>query len=115
MDHRAVGQKLRALKSGCSTTAYLSEPSGSLRVLVFELVQFGLYAASRPRGHANAAGHDCPIDGGLGRKTEIIPESETDYFIEFLNREYHFVKDESGTIVALEFGADRSKRARKLD
>jgi len=51
---------------------------------------------------------------GWGTSLEILPESETDYFMRFLNREFHFIKDASGQVVALELGADRSKKAKKI-
>jgi hypothetical protein len=51
---------------------------------------------------------------GKSVKTEIMPESDLDYYMEFVNQEYHFVKDESGAVVGLEFGADRRGRVKKL-
>lgn len=51
---------------------------------------------------------------GSSGKIEIKPESETDYFIEFLNLEFHFVKDESGNVTHLEIGADRTRKAKKI-
>jgi len=51
---------------------------------------------------------------GWGTSFEILPESETDYFMRFLNREFHFRRDAAGQIVALELGADRGKKAKKI-
>ena len=51
---------------------------------------------------------------GWGISLEILPESETDYFMRFLNREFHFIKEAAGQVVALELGADRSKKAKKI-
>jgi len=51
---------------------------------------------------------------GWGQALEIKPESEWDYYIQFLNFEFHFVRDASGRVTALELGADRSVRAAKL-
>jgi len=45
---------------------------------------------------------------------EIRPQSETDYFIQFLNLDLHFVKDEAGAVTHLEMGADRALRAPKV-
>jgi hypothetical protein len=45
---------------------------------------------------------------------EIKPESETDYYTQFVEAEFHFVKDPSGTISSLEFGKSRSKRAERI-
>ncbi|MFH2034974.1 MAG: hypothetical protein ABIJ45_01115 [Candidatus Zixiibacteriota bacterium] len=54
----------------------------------------------------------CKVGQGIWR--EIIPESETDYFIRFPDAEIHFVKDSTGQVVALEFGKKRSVRAEKI-
>jgi hypothetical protein len=51
---------------------------------------------------------------GWGMKIEIVPESETDYFMEFLNREFHFVKDAAGGVTRLEIGADRALKAPRV-
>jgi hypothetical protein len=51
---------------------------------------------------------------GWGTSFEILPESETDYFMRFLNREFHFIKDAAGQVLALELGADRGKKAKKI-
>jgi hypothetical protein len=56
----------------------------------------------------------CGIAGRLGGKVEIKPESETDYFTEFTGQEFHFVKDESGRVIAVELGADRAHRANRI-
>ena len=45
---------------------------------------------------------------------EIKPSSETDYFIRFLNAEFHFVKDSTGTVTSLEFGRSRTKKALRI-
>lgn len=39
---------------------------------------------------------------GWGQKLEIKPESEIDYFMEFLNRDFRFVKDPAGEVVRLD-------------
>lgn len=51
---------------------------------------------------------------GWGTRVEIRPESETDYFMRFLNREFHFVKDSSGRVTGLEMGTDRIQKAIKI-
>jgi hypothetical protein len=51
---------------------------------------------------------------GWGTRVEILPESETDYFMRFLNREFHFIKDASGQIIWLELGMDRTQKAKKI-
>jgi len=51
---------------------------------------------------------------GWGTSVEIRPESETDYFMRFLNREFHFVKDAAGRVTGLEIGADRALKAKKV-
>jgi hypothetical protein len=50
-----------------------------------------------------------------GQRFEIIPESESDYFIEFLNQEFHFIKDASGRVIHLEIKADRTLKAEKIE
>jgi len=50
---------------------------------------------------------------GWGQKVEIKPQSETDYFIEFLEIDFHFVKNASGEVTHFEFG-DRALKARKI-
>jgi len=55
------------------------------------------------------------IEGtGWGTSLEIMPESETDYFMRFLNREFHFSKDLAGRVTGLELGVDRGKKAKKI-
>ena len=51
---------------------------------------------------------------GWGTRIEIRPESETDFFMRFLNREFHFVKDASGRVTGLELGPDRAQKAKKI-
>ena len=51
---------------------------------------------------------------GWGSRYEILPESETDYFMRFLNREFHFVRDGEGRVVALEVGRDRAQKALRV-
>lgn len=52
------------------------------------------------------------IEGtGWGQALEIKPESDWDYYIQFLNLEFHFARDASGGVIALEFGPERSVRA----
>lgn len=50
-----------------------------------------------------------------GQKVEIMPESENDYFIEFLNQEFHFVKDAAGKVIHLEIKADRTLTAKRIE
>jgi len=50
---------------------------------------------------------------GWGQALEIMPESELDYSIRFVNFEFHFVRDSSGRITALEIGPERSVRAER--
>ncbi len=51
---------------------------------------------------------------GWGTRVEIRPESETDYFMRFLHREFHFVKDAAGRVTGLETGTDRALKAKKI-
>ena len=51
---------------------------------------------------------------GWGARYEILPESETSYFMRFLNREFHFVKDATGRVNALEIGSDRAQKALRI-
>ena len=51
---------------------------------------------------------------GWGQAVEIMPESELDYSIRFLNYEFHFVRDSSGRVTALELGPERSIRAKRI-
>jgi hypothetical protein len=51
---------------------------------------------------------------GWGQALEVKPESELDYSIRFLNYEFHFVRDSSGRVTALQIGPERSIRAEKI-
>jgi len=51
---------------------------------------------------------------GWGQKFEIKPESENDYFIQFLNWDFHFIKDASGNVTHLEIKADQRLKAKKI-
>jgi hypothetical protein len=51
---------------------------------------------------------------GWGQALEVMPESELDYSIRFLNFEFHFVRDSSGRVTALELGPERSVRAARV-
>ena len=51
---------------------------------------------------------------GWGQKFEIKPESEDDYFIQFLNWEFHFIKDASGKVTHLEIKANQRLKAKKI-
>ncbi len=51
---------------------------------------------------------------GWGMRVEIRPESETDFFMRFLHRDFHFVKDSAGRVTGLETGADRAQKAKKI-
>ena len=52
---------------------------------------------------------------GWGQALEIMPESEWDYSIRFLNFEFHFVRDSAGRVTALEIGPERAIRAAKIN
>jgi hypothetical protein len=49
-----------------------------------------------------------------GQKFEIIPESDENYFIEFINLEFHFIKDISGKVTRLEIKGDRTMKTKKI-
>jgi len=51
---------------------------------------------------------------GWGQKFEIRPESENDYFIQFLNWDFHFIKGASGKVTHLEIKADQRLKAKKI-
>jgi hypothetical protein len=51
---------------------------------------------------------------GWGTRFEILPETETDYFMRFLNQEFHFIKDEKGQVILLELGDERTLKAKKI-
>jgi hypothetical protein len=51
---------------------------------------------------------------GWNQTIEIKPESPTDYFVKFLNWEFHFIKGESGEVVRLAVGADRAIQAERI-
>lgn len=51
---------------------------------------------------------------GWGRRMEIRPESEIDFFLRFQNQEFHFIKDTNGKVLRLEIGADRKVKAEKI-
>lgn len=50
-----------------------------------------------------------------GQRIEIMPESGSAYFIEFLNQEFHFVKDATGRVTHLEIRADRTLKAKRIE
>lgn len=50
-----------------------------------------------------------------GQKFEIMPESDENYFIEFLNLEFHFIKDTSGKVTHLVIKGDRTMKTEKID
>ncbi len=51
---------------------------------------------------------------GWGRRMEIRPESDIDFFMRFQNQEFHFIKDRNGKVLRLEIGADRKVKAEKI-
>jgi hypothetical protein len=51
---------------------------------------------------------------GWGQAVEIMPESELDYSIRFLNFEFHFIRDSSGRVRAIEIGPERAARAERI-
>jgi hypothetical protein len=59
-------------------------------------------------------GHLMIEQTGWFMRFEILPESEADYFMRFANREFHFVKDAGGRVVALELGPDRAQKALRV-
>jgi hypothetical protein len=69
-----------------------------------------IYTVTRQQNHLMLGRTDWS-----GQRLEIIPESENDYFIEFLNQEFHFVKDASGRVTHLEIKADRTLKAEKIE
>ncbi len=66
------------------------------------------YSVTRQRNHLLMEGT------GWGQALEIMPESELDFSIRFLNFEVHFVRDDSGRVMALELGSGRSVRAERI-
>jgi hypothetical protein len=69
-----------------------------------------IYTVTRQQNHLLLGRSDW-----LGQKVEIFPESDTDYFIEFLNQEFHFVKDTAGNVTHLEIGPDRALKAKRIE
>lgn len=67
-----------------------------------------LYKVTRQEGHLMLE------RTGWGQKFEIKPESENDYFIQFLNWEFHFIKDDSGKVTQLEIKADQRLKAKRI-
>ncbi len=51
---------------------------------------------------------------GWGQAIEIIPASAWDYFIQFINLEVHFRRDETGRVTTLELVAQRQIRAERI-
>jgi hypothetical protein len=51
---------------------------------------------------------------GWGQALEVKPESELDYSIRFVNFEFHFVRDATGRVTALEIGPERAVRADRV-
>jgi hypothetical protein len=51
---------------------------------------------------------------GWGQAIEIIPSSPWDYFIQFINLEAHFRRDDEGRVTALELVAQRQLRAERI-
>ena len=68
-----------------------------------------IYAVTRQQNHLMLE------RTGWGQKFEIKPESENDYFIQFLNWEFHFIKDASGKVTYLEIKADQRLKAKKIE
>jgi len=50
-----------------------------------------------------------------GQSLEIKSESETDYFIHFLGWEFHFLKNEEGSVTHLEIVAGQTFRLKKIE
>jgi len=51
---------------------------------------------------------------GTPLNIEIVPESETDYFIRFLGWEFHFLKDSAGIVTHVEMNVDQKVTAEKI-
>jgi hypothetical protein len=51
---------------------------------------------------------------GWGQAFEFKPESDLDYSIRFMNIEFHFVRDSSGRVAAVEIGSERAVRAERI-
>jgi hypothetical protein len=49
-----------------------------------------------------------------GGMVEIKPQSETDFFVQFLNLDFHFARDETGAVTHLELGPSGAARAPKI-
>ena len=65
--------------------------------------------------HVTRQGNHLMIEKtGWGQALEIKPESEWDYSIRFMNFEFHFVRDSSGRVSALDLGPERSVRAERV-
>ncbi len=67
------------------------------------------FRVSRQQNHLMVKGP------GWGQSLEIKPESETDYFIHFLGWEFHFIKNEAGSITDLEVVAGQTFRLKKIE
>ncbi len=67
------------------------------------------FRVSRQQNHLMVKGP------GWGQNLEIKPESETDYFIHFLGWEFHFLKDDEGSVTHLEVVAGQTFRLKKIE
>jgi hypothetical protein len=52
---------------------------------------------------------------GWGQSIEIKPESELDYFIQFLGWEFHFIKNDTGKVMCLDIAAGQKLRAERIE
>ena len=51
---------------------------------------------------------------GWGQRMEIKPESEKDYYMQFLNLDFHFIKDTSGQVTHLVIKGEQLLKAEKI-
>jgi hypothetical protein len=67
-----------------------------------------VYAVNRQGDHLMIKRTGWPIS------YEIKPQTEIHYFMEFLNRDFYFIKDESGEVAHLQIGNDQSFKAARI-
>ena len=68
-----------------------------------------VYTVTRQENHLMLIGTGWP------QKYEIMAESDTDYYFQFLGWEFHFIKDASGTVTALQLDGATSILAQKIN
>ena len=67
------------------------------------------YTVTRQQTHLMFQATDWP------QKYEMMPESDTDYYFQFLGWEFHFIRDASGTVLALQIDTGVPILAKKID